>query len=566
MAQPGIPGLDVTEVSGSRAVLDPKRPNFTIPDPPRDFSQGVRSPNLPAVDNRPNFTMPRGPGPESLSTGARQAFDVEAAGPSRVQQGLRAVRQAGATALDAIPGSLRTVGRLIGKAAGPLAAAPAVYDAMAPDSTARYAKRFGVSEPTGDGSVGDIAKFAGLRAGGFASDLGNAMTMGLAGKLYADNQPGAMPTPTQPNVPAAPPVGPNPTDLRLAAGTQTAPPITAPDTRSAIRGVPTTETLGFDGYSKMLNNIRSLGPTSDATSGGAIIPNSRAGGKPSAWYEQLGLSRTDLLGLRPRDLRHLQGLAMERANATLRADTDTNIAGLREQGEMSRANLSANTQRLINERQVEMGLRGQDITREGHMISAQGQRARLMYDMGKDQRDFAAGRSDADFTQGQAAQKQMHETVAGMLPPTMIDGKPQPDTATAARYMTGVNATVSKRMEELRQHLALNPNDKTAAGELEGLSRRGVAQLPPDEVRKIVMGMRAAEIAQSTHTGPLTPWGSTAKASTAPIRSLREDGSGNYVSDRGDVIPRRYIDKQGSTLGIGGQVTTDFDILKGMRQ
>jgi len=38
------------------------------------------------------------------------------------------------------------------------------------------------------------------------------------------------------------------------------------------------------------------------------------------------------------------------------------------------------------------------------------------------------------------------------------------------------------------------------------------------------------------------------------------------VSDRGDVIPKRYIDKEGSTLSIGGKQTIDFDILKGVRQ
>lgn len=69
------------------------------------------------------------------------------------------------------------------KVIAPLAVASAIGDSMDQDSTARYAKRFGVAEPTGDGSVGDILKFAGLRAGGFASDLGK----GIAGKLYRDN-------------------------------------------------------------------------------------------------------------------------------------------------------------------------------------------------------------------------------------------------------------------------------------------------------------------------------------------------------------------------------------------
>lgn len=68
------------------------------------------------------------------------------------------------------------------------AVAGALADAAANDSTARYAQRFGVSEPTGDGSMGDMAKFAALRLGGFASDLGNNMTGGIAGKLFYRGQ------------------------------------------------------------------------------------------------------------------------------------------------------------------------------------------------------------------------------------------------------------------------------------------------------------------------------------------------------------------------------------------
>jgi hypothetical protein len=50
--------------------------------------------------------------------------------------------------------------------------------------------------------------------------------------------------------------------------------------------------------------------------------------------------------------------------------------------------------------------------------------------------------------------------------------------------------------------------------------------------------------------------------SSTPITSLRRNDSGDYVSDRGDVIPARYIDKSGDTLGWGGKVNRDFDALK----
>lgn len=87
------------------------------------------------------------------------------------------------------PGRARSaVNGAAGKGFAALSVIPALAESAAEDSTARYAQRFGMDEPTGDGSVGDIAKFAALRGLGFASDLGNNITMGLAGNLYRDNQ------------------------------------------------------------------------------------------------------------------------------------------------------------------------------------------------------------------------------------------------------------------------------------------------------------------------------------------------------------------------------------------
>lgn len=75
-----------------------------------------------------------------------------------------------------------------GRAVPVFLAADALSSSMDEDSTARYARRFGVSEPTGDGSFGDMARFAALRAGGFATDLGSTLTAGLADRLYQDKR------------------------------------------------------------------------------------------------------------------------------------------------------------------------------------------------------------------------------------------------------------------------------------------------------------------------------------------------------------------------------------------
>lgn len=86
--------------------------------------------------------------------------------------------------LDKVRNGINRVGPI---SAG-LIAAPAVAEAFDPNSTARYAERFGVNEPTGDGSAGDVAKYAALRGLGFASDVGSTMTAGIADKFYRDKQ------------------------------------------------------------------------------------------------------------------------------------------------------------------------------------------------------------------------------------------------------------------------------------------------------------------------------------------------------------------------------------------
>lgn len=121
---------------------------------------------------------------------ARAARDTAAYQAERAAQDARfeaAKNQPAAP--EKAPGRIRAAANgSTGKGLGALAVAQSIYDSTAEDSTARYAQRFGMDEPTGDGSVGDIAKFAALRGLGFASDLGNSLTMGLAGKLYRDNQ------------------------------------------------------------------------------------------------------------------------------------------------------------------------------------------------------------------------------------------------------------------------------------------------------------------------------------------------------------------------------------------
>lgn len=121
---------------------------------------------------------------------ARAARDTAAFQAERAAQDARfeaAKNQPAAP--EKTPGRVRSAANgTAGKGVAALSVIPALAESAAEDSTARYAKRFGMDEPTGDGSAGDILKFAALRGLGFASDLGNNLTLGLAGKLFRDNQ------------------------------------------------------------------------------------------------------------------------------------------------------------------------------------------------------------------------------------------------------------------------------------------------------------------------------------------------------------------------------------------
>lgn len=149
--------------------------------PPGSRPGGVQDPLARAAANRAR--IPTGGISEGVSFGDSAARTAAAAQPT--------------AAAPAAPGRLAGARKLVNGAAGKLvggvAAVQAVGDAMADDSTDRYAQRFAVDPPTGDGSLGDIGKFALLRAGGFASDVGNNLLAGVPGKTIFRDRAAAAP-------------------------------------------------------------------------------------------------------------------------------------------------------------------------------------------------------------------------------------------------------------------------------------------------------------------------------------------------------------------------------------
>lgn len=228
---------------------------------------------------------------------------------------------------------------------------------------------------------------------------------------------------------------------------------------------------------------------------------------------------------------------------------------------------------MTNRAQVQVGmnrnatdLRGHqlqyDAATYGHQLSAQTARSRLAYDDGWKRAEFGQANDKQDFDVKTTAQKNVGDQIAGMIPGG-ADGKP--DTATTARYMTGLNALVGNRQQALEVHLQQNPNDAQARSELMGIQHQGLGTLGQGAIRKHVAGMQVRDIINSSATPSWWPVGTSAVHSDAPVTSMQKNSSGDYVVDEGGgkktVIPGRYIDKVNSTLGMGGQQNANFDIL-----
>lgn len=177
----------------------PYTPNFTIPDPrieaqfQRASAEAAHGERVnPSPKAAPQFAPndPRAYGDGRFGTPASQPT------PSPAPRPLAAAAQTEKAPFyqrplgDAVRGGASATGGLAKKAAGVLSAPAAVgiggltaaYNGFNTD-TEQYAKRFGL-ENTEPGVLRD----AGVRSLGLASDLGNAMTLGLAGNFFRDGQ------------------------------------------------------------------------------------------------------------------------------------------------------------------------------------------------------------------------------------------------------------------------------------------------------------------------------------------------------------------------------------------
>lgn len=296
-AMPAQPQLG-NSVPPQTGLQNTNRPNFTMGS--NDAAAPARSAGPDVSDVRAKYN------PANASSEAKAWQAERTARPAAPAAAFPAAAPVAASAPAAAPqGAGYRAGAAIGRAAAPVlraagaAAFPAALAGTASAAfetpTSDYEKRFGFEPNTTEG-LGGFARDVGVRALGVASDLGDTLTMGLAGRnLYADKQPGAAgPVPAPASVPAAG-AGAGRGRVNPAPANPNAPVPTLPPSPAASAAAPTSN-VTREGNSYSGSNIvgditingqppRNGGQISDQNMAAADALAARNGGAtPAAGY------------------------------------------------------------------------------------------------------------------------------------------------------------------------------------------------------------------------------------------------------------------------------------------
>lgn len=463
-------------------------------------------------------------------------------------------------AVDA-PGSIPTVGSMRGPEVvperRPLGVGPnneftrnVANTLMALGPAGAAVPRAGVALPVAASSVGTAGRIR--AAGEVAGRSAQGFVAGAQGGAAAVNpEPTAAPSPMLPQ--AATPskgtaVNENPngvivrdgnsysgTDVKAGAD------IVNPDgsMRSPGGTVTNLQTLGFDGYMRQLNAIRSLG---DA-------PSFNVNGAASPTPGMSGISNTSQVAFAPTvDTRGMSARQAAAAKQAAAGDATTReVASMREatarQGNsqaLAVAEMNNETSRANNATTNATSIRGQNIS--AAQAAAAAQRAAAI-----DERNNAQNRADKAQEQRGTREKQFADNVARMF--TDADGKV--DAPRAAAFQQGVDRAVARLSAE-------NPNIKS------------IADLGPQAEQQLVAATTLLQRMQEN--AGILPWQPDKLKTIDPLDLVGlqvNPKTGDRVITRegkaqGQVIPARFFEtEEGSRFNIFGTSTPTnrFDML-----
>lgn len=376
---------------------------------------------------------------------------------------------------------------------------------------------------------------------------------------------------------------PNPTDQRLAAGTQRSPlggPAAQPGQPSPGPGPNDPRIQERPGQSKLYTNVPDgglLGNDKLMNRGQISTQNMAAADAMDAQQHQESVGRLRQAQYTSEVQRAQalnQGEALRQSEgkrAQLMDQLQSRQVGARKSARlaldaMDRQDQNAN-QRRSTDLNYDATLRGHDVSMYGHNVQMAGHqaslkntRAKLQYDMAKDQRDYnlnvekyGVEKSSNALKQRESSEKGLREQILGQLPLVPDkDGKMVPDEQGAAQYMRGAYARLGERETALRRALAQDPKNEMAAAELESLQHYGVASLSTDPAAKdqFLTGMQARNAARQS--AGWMPWSGDRTNSDRPITSLRRDNGTifeGYRDQDNNWIPARTIDSGGDWFG-----------------
>lgn len=254
-----------------------------------------------------------------------------------------------------------------------------------------------------------------------------------------------------------------------------------------------------------------------------------------------------------------------RASARNEVEQDMNEAN------NATARRGQDTQRDIAEGNNAVSLRGQDVQAG---IARMQDRTAQMKDYRQYQLDVAKvgeERAKTMFDQRQEADKNLTTKLESMF---VKDGKP--DSTVVAEVKRGVVGALAGYVEQLSKIPANSPDYAEAQKIAEAIQQRGAAALSDDKLQKLIAQIELARRARANHSA-INPFASDFRGASDPNaynivgvdKGIFQD---QYVTANGTRIPTRLADfaDGGTGAPIPSKLvdvpTTQFDILKGMRQ
>lgn len=448
--------------------------------------------------------------------------------------------------------------------------------------------------------------------GAAARSLKNPAEDAFRGLFGMEDRPlDAPPATSAPDPAPAPAVQPNPTDMRLAAGTQRSPlgnpfaddPKPAASSGNQImpgvyshgrgqysdsadgmgfspgftgrpnaQNMAAADALAARSQAESMARLRGAGMGGGGPGSGPVEPGSFTGGVSGV----IGSADTygNMRGRSPEQQRRDAEVSASSIHAPTAALGKAKLAALdAQQSDATKAGaerykadstLRGNIYQADSSREsyaytADQKLKGDTI---GAQASLRNNRARMQYDMAKDQRSYnldvekyGLEKANAALKQRESSEKVLREQILGQLPQVRDkEGKMVPDEQGAAQYMRAAYARLSDRETALREALQKDPSNAQAAAELESLRHYGLGALSADPAanNKFMVGMQARSAIRDN--AGWAPWSAdrAGGASSKAVTSLRKDDGallGGYRDQDNNWVPDYAVERGGNWFG-----------------